>query len=73
MALRKIIEGAMAGDLKFSKDVVSVTDCFMEVQHLVRRLEAVASSLGLTMNDSKREFMTIYRRRNVARQLIVLS
>ena len=45
-------------DVEFADDVALVTDSIEDAQHLLRR-QAVASSVGLAMNDSKTEFMTI--------------
>ena len=47
-------------DVDLADDMVAlVTDCIEKAQHLLRKLEAAASSLGLAMNNSRTEFITV--------------
>ena len=50
-------------NVEFADEVAMVTDCIEEAQHLLKRLEAAASSMGdgtdHESNDSKMELMTV--------------
>lgn len=46
-------------DVEFADDVALVTDSIEAAQNLLGRLETAASSVGLTMNDGKTEFLTV--------------
>ncbi|KAL5271007.1 hypothetical protein ACHWQZ_G001606 [Mnemiopsis leidyi] len=46
-------------DVEFADDVALVTDSIEAAQNLLGRLETAASSVGLSMNDGKTEFLTV--------------
>ncbi|KAL5252408.1 hypothetical protein ACHWQZ_G015245 [Mnemiopsis leidyi] len=46
-------------DAEFADDVALVTDSIEASQNLLGRLETAASSVGLSMNDEKTEFLTV--------------
>ena len=46
-------------DVEFADDIALVTDSIEEAQHLLRRLEVAALSVGLAMNESKTEYMAV--------------